>query len=230
MSLFVYYRLDRARPLTRGVRRPEGGVLVNHCLVSKLVISISLLIACTVDPARAGQRLHEDGSAEFQSGLLAVRTNGTLDPALVGYLAGVTGTDLRDPAERERLIERAEDVSRRLGFLDATGSLTAANQTTDATTGPRFVLLINEGKPYLIRRLEFGGNETVRDSVIRRMFLTNEGDPIDEQILKYSLERINQLGVFEEVTRDDVEITRVNGRHEVDLVVTFVERSIVKPR
>jgi outer membrane protein assembly factor BamA len=68
------------------------------------------------------------------------------------------------------------------------------------------------------------GNENTRDRIIRRRVALQEGTAFDEELLELSIKRINQLGIFEEFTREDVAV-RVNKKgHFVDLTFRLREK------
>jgi len=55
-------------------------------------------------------------------------------------------------------------------------------------------LEIREDRPYYVDRIEFEGNTTTRDEVLRREVRLNEGDLLDKRKLNLSVYKINQLG------------------------------------
>jgi len=55
---------------------------------------------------------------------------------------------------------------------------------------------MNEGKQFFINRIEFVGNHTTRDPVIRRELRVAEGGVFNSEQLKGSVRRLNQLGYF----------------------------------
>ncbi len=74
---------------------------------------------------------------------------------------------------------------------------------------------MDEGKKFYVRRIEFSGNTTTRDKVIRREVALEEGQVYDERLWKLSLLRLNQLGYFEQLKPDDPERHRnPSGRKE----------------
>ncbi len=86
---------------------------------------------------------------------------------------------------------------------------------------------IDEGKQFSVRRIEFSGNTTTRDKVIRRELLLEEGNLYVERLWKYSLQRLNQLGYFEQLKPEDPNITErhldeANG--QVDLTLKLKEK------
>lgn len=70
-----------------------------------------------------------------------------------------------------------------------------------------FDIDVDEGKQFSVRRIEFEGNTTTRDKVIRRELLLEEGQVYNEQLWKISLQRLNQLGFFEQLKPDDPNVT-----------------------
>src|SRR6266567_4056021 len=70
-----------------------------------------------------------------------------------------------------------------------------------------FDIDVDEGKQFSVRRIEFQGNTTTRDKVIRRELALEEGQVYNEQYWKLSLQRLNQLGFFEQLKPDDPNVT-----------------------
>ena len=62
-----------------------------------------------------------------------------------------------------------------------------------------FDIDVDEGKQFFVRRIEFQGNTTTRDKVIRREMVLEEGQVYNERLWKISLQRLNQLGYFEQL-------------------------------
>ncbi len=56
-----------------------------------------------------------------------------------------------------------------------------------------FVITIDEGKQFTLRRLEFTGNTFTRDNVLRREVLMNESDIYNQNYYEFSITRLNQL-------------------------------------
>ncbi len=66
---------------------------------------------------------------------------------------------------------------------------------------------MDEGKQFFVRRIEFQGNTTTRDKVIRREIVLQEGQVYNEKLWKLSIFRLNQLGYFEQLKPDDPDVT-----------------------
>lgn len=86
---------------------------------------------------------------------------------------------------------------------------------------------LDEGKQFYVRRIEFSGNTTTRDKVIRREILLEEGQIYNQQLWEISLQRLNQLGFFDNLKPDDPSTTErhldeKNGT--VDLLLKVKEK------
>ena len=69
------------------------------------------------------------------------------------------------------------------------------------------IIDVDEGKQFYVRRIEFQGNTTTRDKVIRREIVMEEGQIYNSRLWEFSLLRLNQLGYFEQLKPDDPNTT-----------------------
>ena len=83
---------------------------------------------------------------------------------------------------------------------------------------------VEEGKQYTLRRLEFIGNTFTRDNVMRREVLLNEGERYNEQLWDLSILRLNQLGYFDQVKKEDATVNTNEKEGQVDLIVKVQEK------
>jgi outer membrane protein insertion porin family len=86
---------------------------------------------------------------------------------------------------------------------------------------------IEEGKQFYVRRIEFVGNTTTRDKVIRRELALEEGGVYNSRLWELSLLRLNQLSYFDQLKPDDPNVTdkkldEKNG--QVDLTLKVHEK------
>jgi len=86
-------------------------------------------------------------------------------------------------------------------------------------------LNVDEGKQFFVRRIDFRGNTTTRDKVIRREILIDEGDLYNTQLWEVSILRLNQLGYFEALKVEDAaDLTRDTKNSTVDITLKVKER------
>jgi outer membrane protein insertion porin family len=69
------------------------------------------------------------------------------------------------------------------------------------------IIDVDEGKQFYVRRIEFQGNTTTRDKVIRREIALEEGQIYNSHFWELSLLRLNQLGYFDQLKPDDPNTT-----------------------
>jgi outer membrane protein insertion porin family len=88
-----------------------------------------------------------------------------------------------------------------------------------------YVVTIDEGKQFTLRRIEFTGNTFTRDYVLRREVVLNEGDTYNQSYLEFSILRLNQLGFFDPLDKQkDVDLRQDEERGEVDATIKVAER------
>jgi outer membrane protein insertion porin family len=81
-----------------------------------------------------------------------------------------------------------------------------------------------EDKQFIVHRIEFSGNTKTRDKVIRRELLVSEGDMFNSSFWDLSILRVNQLGFFETVKKEDYEITQNAANSTVDVTLKVKEK------
>jgi outer membrane protein insertion porin family len=83
----------------------------------------------------------------------------------------------------------------------------------------------DEGKQYYVRRIEFSGNTTTRDKVIRRELLIDEGQLFNKRLWEISILRLNQLNYFDKIEADkSAEIKRDTKAGTVDILLKLKEK------
>jgi len=98
-------------------------------------------------------------------------------------------------------------------------------QTVPGTDKVDLTLNFDEGKQFFVRRIDFSGNTTTRDKVIRRELLIDEGDVYNTRLWELSILRLNQLGYFEALKAEDAaDVKRDTKTNTVDLTLKVKER------
>ncbi len=83
----------------------------------------------------------------------------------------------------------------------------------------------DEGKQFFVRRIDFTGNTTTRDKVIRREILLDEGDIYSARLWDASILRLNQLGYFEVLKSEEAtELKRNSNSNTVDILLKLKEK------
>ncbi len=83
----------------------------------------------------------------------------------------------------------------------------------------------DEQKQYFVRRIDFTGNTTTRDKVIRRELLIDEGQLFNKRLWEVSILRLNQLDYFDRIEADKAaEIKRNQKEGTVDISLKLKEK------
>jgi outer membrane protein insertion porin family len=109
------------------------------------------------------------------------------------------------------------------GFIDFTAE--PETEIDDEKKLINLTLKFSEEKQYYVRRIDFTGNTTTRDKVIRRELLIDEGQLFNKRAWEISILRLNQLDYFDRIEMDKAtEIKRNTKEGTVDLNVKLKEK------
>lgn len=86
-------------------------------------------------------------------------------------------------------------------------------------------LKVDEGEAYTIRRIQFEGNTTTKDKVLRRALLVKEGDPFSLEAFKDSYTGLGQLGFFD-VKNQEPKIDPLPDKPQVDITIRGEEAGV----
>lgn len=130
-----------------------------------------------------------------------------------------------DVSKLRKGMENLKKIYGEFGFIDAVAEPNFEFHEEEKPPTIDLSLTVDEGKQFFIRRINFAGNTTTRDKVIRRELLLDEGDMFNTRMWDLSILRLNQLGYFEplkEAEAADVQRDTRNGL--VDLTLKVKER------
>ena len=150
------------------------------------------------------------------------------EDAIRGYI----GLQKNDVANGEKigkaLYENLKKVYGSQGFIEYTAEPTPTFKENPQKPDEGivdFVITIEEGKQFSLRRLEFIGNTFTRDNVLRREVLLNEGDIYNQNAWEYSVVKLNQLGYFDPIDKDkDADFKTNEEEATVDINLKVTER------
>lgn len=133
-----------------------------------------------------------------------------------------------DIFSREKIAKGLENLRKAYGEYGYINFTPVPNTTFDDDKKLGYLEIdVDEGKQFYVRRIEFVGNTTTRDKVIRRELALEEGGVYNSRLWELSLLRLNQLSYFEQLKPDDPNVTEKkldekNG--QVDLTLKVHEK------
>ena len=133
-----------------------------------------------------------------------------------------------DIFSREKIAKGLEALRKAYGEYGYINYTPITNSTFDDDKKLAYLEIeVDEGKQFTVRRIEFTGNTTTRDKVIRRELALEEGGIYNSRLWELSLLRLNQLSYFDQLKPDDPNVTdkkldEKNG--QVDLTLKVHEK------
>jgi outer membrane protein insertion porin family len=131
--------------------------------------------------------------------------------------------DIFSTAKVRKALEDYGKAYGEFGFIDFTPE--PAEDIDEAKKEINLILKFNEEKQYYVRRIDFVGNTTTRDKVIRRELLIDEGQLFNKRYWELSILRLNQLDYFDKIEADKAaEIKRNTKDGTVDISLKLREK------
>jgi len=131
--------------------------------------------------------------------------------------------DIFSAAKIRKAMETYTNIYGQYGFIDF-----VPQPETEINNQAKIIDIImkfDEGKQYYVRRIDFTGNTTTRDKVIRRQLLIDEGQLFNKRAWELSILRLNQLDYFDKLEADKAaEIKRNPKEGTVDLLLKLKEK------
>lgn len=165
----------------------------------------------------------------YRLGDLKIEGNSIFSEQAIKQIIGLEkGEVANGEALSKALFENLKKYYGQQGFIQYTAEVTPTFK--DSPTNPNegvadFLVTIDEGKQFTLRRLEFTGNTFTRDNVLRREVLINEGDIYNQGYFEYSITRLNQLGYFNPIDKEKDADYRTNEEEGlVDVTVKVAEK------
>ena len=147
----------------------------------------------------------EEG-ARYRLGTITFKNNKAITNTAA--LRGLFPIKDGDVFSREKVAKGLENLRKAYGEAGYI-NFTSVPDTTfdDEKKLVNLIIDVDEGKQFYVRRIEFQGNTTTRDKVIRREIVLEEGQIYNSRLWEFSLLRLNQLGYFEQLKPDDPNTT-----------------------
>jgi outer membrane protein insertion porin family len=143
--------------------------------------------------------------------------------ALMTPLFGMSKGDVFSTAKLRKGLENMRKLYGDFGFIDFVAEPSFEPMPDSGLMD--MSLSVDEGHQFFVRRIDFSGNTTTRDKVIRRQLLIDEGQIFNNRLWELSILRLNQLGYFEPLKAEDAaDIKRDTKTNTVDITLKVKER------
>ena len=210
-----YFRINVGTPVLNTVKTEHNGIAGPWPLIGRRR-SIRTDITLPI----------EEG-AQYRMGRLIIRSanldeNLYFKPEFLEAGFPIKKGQILDTSKIRKAIDDYTKLYGDYGFIDFTA--TPVPDIDDATKTVNWTIDFDQQKQFYVRRIEFSGNTTTRDKVIRREVLLDEGSLFDDRLWELSILRLNQLGYFEEIKKENADLKRDTKAGTVDITLKVHEK------
>lgn len=168
----------------------------------------------------------EEG-AQYRMGRLIIRSanldeNLYFKPEFLESIFPIKQGQILDTSKIRKAIDDYTKLYGDYGFIDFTAD--PVPDVDDATKTVNWTIDFDQQKQFYVRRIEFSGNTTTRDKVIRREILLDEGSLFNDRLWELSILRLNQLGYFDEIKKENADLKRDTKAGTVDITLKVKEK------
>ncbi len=163
----------------------------------------------------------EEG-VQYRLGKFVIRGNKLFKQEQIAPVLQLKTGDVFNLGKVRKSIENFQKLYGAYGYINFTA--TPDIEPDNKKKVINLALDFEEEKQYFVHRIEFSGNTKTRDKVIRRELLLDEGNVFSSELWDLSVLRVNQLGFFDQVKKEDYEIRQNKKESNVDIVVKVKEK------
>lgn len=191
-----------------GLPLPVPGIGSKHGKATNIIVSIE-----EGQQYRMGKLLFR--SADPDQGLI-------FKPEVLARVFPLQPGDIFDADKIRKSLDNYRKLYGEYGYIDFTAE--PEFDVHDDTKVVNLTLQFDQQKQFFVRRIEFSGNTTTRDKVIRRQLLLDEGQVFNNRLWELSILRLNQLGYFNTIKPEDAELKRNVKAGTVDIRLKLKEK------
>ncbi len=163
----------------------------------------------------------EEGE-QYRLGSFHIRGNKLFPENRLATVLGMKQGDLFALSKVRKAIENYTKLYGNWGYINFTASPDIEPDNKRKVVN--LALDFEEDDQFRVHRIQFSGNTKTRDKVIRRELLLDEGGVFSSQMWEYSVLKMNQLGFFDEIKKEDYDIKQNAKDKTVDVLVKVKEK------
>ena len=159
---------------------------------------------------------------QYKVGEVDVAGAEVFPPELIKAYFNLQPGEIYNESKITKGLENLQELYGARGYVQFTGF--PIKRPVEGSDVVDVTINLNEDQQYFVNQIEFKGNTTTRDKVIRREMWLNEQDVMNMELLKMSIRRINQLGYFQPIEQPDIQ--PVDGEdNKLDITLRLAEQN-----
>ena len=163
-----------------------------------------------------------DEGDQYRLGKFNIHGNKLFKTQQLEPILGMKPGDVFDLSKMRKAIDNLTKLYGEFGYINFVA--TPDPEPNRAKHVINLTFDFDEGHQFTVHRIEFSGNTKTRDKVIRRELLVNEGEMFNTRWWDLSILRVNQLGFFQPIKKEDYTITQNAKNHTVDINLKVHEK------
>ena len=171
---------------------------------------------------RVDIKIAVDEGVQYRLGTFHIRGATLFKEGKLAPVLGMKPGDIFALSKVRKAIENYTKLYGNFGYINFTASPDIEPDNKRKVIN--LALDFEEDNQYTVHRIEFSGNTKTRDKVIRRELLLYEGGVFSSQMWEYSVLKMNQLGFFDEIKKEDYDIRQNTKDKSVDVLVKVKEK------
>jgi outer membrane protein insertion porin family len=183
---------------------------------------VAILIFGTFLAGMTATRLMSQATSQYVVGGVNIVGVTKMDPDYIRTVLGMVPGVVYDKSSLRDGLETLRKIYGTRGYLNFTAvpteNIDEQRKVVDLT------IKIDEDRQFLVKRVTFTGATKAHEERMRRELLIKEGQVFNTLLWELSLLHINQLGYFEQIQSQDVQIKPSATEPALDINVTVKEK------
>ncbi len=168
-----------------------------------------------------------DEGVLYRIGSMNVECATVFSAEQVKAMIGMRSGDIADGEALSKLLyEDLKKAYAEKGYITYTAEVTPEFKQ-DAKGGGvvNFKITIDEGLPFMIRKIEFKGEDNLSPDDLRNLMLIGEGRIFNQSLFEESIKKLNETGLFQPIDKErDVDFISNEEKGLMDLVVKLTKK------
>jgi len=160
---------------------------------------------------------------QFRIGSIKIVGATQFSADIVKLVVGLTSGNVFDESQLRKGFDNLKKLYGTRGYVNFTA--VPVQDVDEQNKVINLTIHIDEDRQFHVGHIVFTGNTTISEDKIRRELLVKEGVVFNAQNWEFSMQRLSQIGYFEQIKSGDVRIIPSATEPTLDIHVTLKEKA-----